>query len=372
MDVDFELQQGSRELITGNISPSIKANNFNGIHNTRSNTDYTTHECSSTKLPEVMISDLQAQLHSGLVVLPPERPPKPPHLVIASSNDSQTKSEKTDKTRNFSHSAENYANAADMQDLYRAEQDNNIGNEVQYQSQGENVHFSAHSAHHSQFYDTTKHPIPASQNTESTAYEFQQGPLVSRELKPNRKNITSRNRSQTIGCDMMSSYVMPSSTSNRDESSGRLKGSQFNVLTANTLTHNFATLGPPVVRALKPQSSDMIDSRSRFNSVDLTFVESSDQTNENELNCSRRNSTEDEQIYYYMPPINTTSGLGGVHSTHPPLMIPAESFEHPSISYIDLDLPKTASPTTKNLPNGLDQDAQKFFRNPVADIPDAR
>jgi len=50
-----------------------------------------------------------------------------------------------------------------------------------------------------------------------------------------------------------------------------------------------------------------------------------------------------------MPPVNTTSGLGSVHSTHPPhLMIPAASFEHPSISYIDLDLPKTTSPTTKN------------------------
>lgn len=43
------------------------------------------------------------------------------------------------------------------------------------------------------------------------------------------------------------------------------------------------------------------------------------------------------QIYYYMPSVNTVSAIGGTHPRH--LMIPAESFEHPSISYIDLDLP---------------------------------
>ena len=50
-----------------------------------------------------------------------------------------------------------------------------------------------------------------------------------------------------------------------------------------------------------------------------------------------------------MPPVNTTSGLGGLSSTlHPPLMIPAESFDNPSISYIDLDLPKTSSTNKVN------------------------
>ena len=50
-----------------------------------------------------------------------------------------------------------------------------------------------------------------------------------------------------------------------------------------------------------------------------------------------------------MPPVNTTSGLGGLSSTlHPPLMIPAESFDNPSISYIDLDLPKTSSSNKVN------------------------
>ena len=39
------------------------------------------------------------------------------------------------------------------------------------------------------------------------------------------------------------------------------------------------------------------------------------------------------QIYFYMPPMNTTSSNG---SKIFPLMIPAESFEHPSVAYIDL------------------------------------
>ena len=39
------------------------------------------------------------------------------------------------------------------------------------------------------------------------------------------------------------------------------------------------------------------------------------------------------QIYFYMPSLNSTEG--GKY----PTMIPAGHFEHPSISYIDLDLP---------------------------------
>ena len=34
-----------------------------------------------------------------------------------------------------------------------------------------------------------------------------------------------------------------------------------------------------------------------------------------------------------MPPVNTTSSCGGKVF---PLMIPADSFEHPSVAYIDL------------------------------------
>ena len=80
---------------------------------------------------------------------------------------------------------------------------------------------------------------------------------------------------------------------------------------------------------------------------------------------------EEEQIYYYMPPVNTTSGLGGVHSNPPPLMIPATQFEHPSISYIDLDLPKL-SPTTKHNPSGKISDGPSAINNPPSNINDGR
>ena len=81
---------------------------------------------------------------------------------------------------------------------------------------------------------------------------------------------------------------------------------------------------------------------------------------------------EEEQIYYYMPPVNTTSGLGGVHSAHPPpLMIPATQFEHPSISYIDLDLPRL-SPTTKHNPNGSVFDGPSTISNSTSESNDGR
>merc|ERR1712018_513292 len=68
-----------------------------------------------------------------------------------------------------------------------------------------------------------------------------------------------------------------------------------------------------------------------------------------------------------------TSGLGGVHSSHPPpLMIPAASFEHPSISYIDLDLPKTTSPTSKQNPSGKVSDGSNVISKNFSDIHDGR
>ena len=74
-----------------------------------------------------------------------------------------------------------------------------------------------------------------------------------------------------------------------------------------------------------------------------------------------------------MPPVNTTTGLGGVHSSKPPpLMIPAASFEHPSIAYIDLDLPITTSPTTKSNAIGSDFETPKIFDNPPIDKHDNR
>jgi len=49
-------------------------------------------------------------------------------------------------------------------------------------------------------------------------------------------------------------------------------------------------------------------------------------------------STDEEQIYYYMPS-NPTIDRHGKTSM---IMIPAKNYEHPSLAYIDLDLPKDA------------------------------
>lgn len=48
------------------------------------------------------------------------------------------------------------------------------------------------------------------------------------------------------------------------------------------------------------------------------------------------------QIYFYMPPATATPGGQ--------LMIPADSFEHPSLSYIDLDLGRLGGGETKPPP----------------------
>ena len=45
------------------------------------------------------------------------------------------------------------------------------------------------------------------------------------------------------------------------------------------------------------------------------------------------------QIYFYMPPLESTSSNGKFRT-----MIPADNFEHPSIAYIDLDLPPSSDP----------------------------
>ena len=308
------------------------------------------------KSEEVTISDLQAQLSSGLVVLPPERPPKPAHLTLGNANNSELINNV--KPAHCSHSSENYANAADMQELYLNEQNNNINCEpsqpcqtfdIPTQTLTGNLKNNSDSNAESALLEDTHVPSTDLGSGVNLFQKFEphHAPMISRELKPNRKNLNARNRSQTIGCNMIASY-MTSFDSNGDTRSDKYEGSQSNVFVANTNSHNFATLGPPVVRELKPKNFDAIEGRSRFNSVDFAALSTRDQIID-PYNNSRRNSAEDEQIYYYMPPVNTTSGLGSVHSTHPPhLMIPAASFEHPSISYIDLDLPRTTSPTTKN------------------------
>ena len=344
------------------------------------NSGDTTKPRNLSKNEEVTISDLQAHLSSGLVVLPPERPPKPAHLIIGDQNNSELRND-LQQARCYSHSSENYANAADMQELYINEQNNNINSESQQLQTfdiptptiqahpNNNAHYNA---------ELTLSENEQLSNTDSNGGvimlhqgELYQVPTVSRELKPNRRNITARNRSQTIGCNMMASYMTSYDSNVGDNQSENREGSLSNVFIANAVSHNFATLGPPVVRALKPRSGDAIEGRSRFNSVDFAALSTRDNFIEDTSNNSRRNSAEDEQIYYYMPPVNTTSGLGSVHSTHPPhLMIPAASFEHPSISYIDLDLPRTTSPTTKN--NSSNFETLKEIEKSTAEKQDGR
>ena len=299
-----------------------------------------------SKKEEVMISDLQTNLDAGLTVLPPERPPKPAHLMNSNSVDIVS------KPRHYPHSAENYANADEMQDLYISEQNNNT---------------EIHNPESSQRFGMISEAATLPKNAQLSQGEFYQAPAVSRDLKPNRRNINSRQRSQTIGGNITASHMSAFASAMKDDHGGLYEGSLSNVSEANT----FNTLGPPVVRALKPHNSDFHEGRSRFNSVDFAALNNRKLVSE-DLDNSRRNSVEEEQIYYYMPPVNTTSGLGGVHSSHPPpLMIPATQFEHPSISYIDLDLPKL-SPTTKHNPSGKISDGPSAINNPPSNTIDGR
>ena len=300
-----------------------------------------------SKNEEVMISDLQSNLDAGLTVLPPERPPKPAHLMNSNSGDVNTS-----KPRHYQHSAENYANADEMQDLYISEQNNNT---------------EIHNPESSQRFGMVSEAATLPKNAQLSQGEFYQAPAVSRELKPNRRNINSRQRSQTIGGNITAAHMSAFASAMKDDHGGLYEGSLSNVSEATT----FNTLGPPVVRALKPHNSDFHEGRSRFNSVDFAALNNRKLVSE-DLDNSRRNSVEEEQIYYYMPPVNTTSGLGGVHSANPPpLMIPATQFEHPSISYIDLDLPKL-SPTSKHNPSGKIFDGPSAMNNPPSNINDGR
>ena len=52
-----------------------------------------------------------------------------------------------DKARPYFHSAENYANASDMQELYLREQNNNINGELQDQQPSQNTQYSATQLH---------------------------------------------------------------------------------------------------------------------------------------------------------------------------------------------------------------------------------
>ena len=349
---DSGLRQGSHGLLFDANAQQSNAQDSTSIsQSTRlhfSNFGDAINQPMLAKNEGVTISDLQSQLKSGLVVLPPERPPKPAHLAIAKLNNTDCNNE-TLQRLGYSHSSENYANAADMQELYISEQNNNINGDVHRSQPCQNVDNPNHDVQQAHIRDNSHHHAIGThtRNAQSLKTECP-APMVSRGLKPNRQNISSRNRSQTIGGNMITSYSSASAVGSHEASKGQ-EGSLYNLSKAHQVHSNFATLGPPVVRALKPANSDVLERRNRFNSVDLAMFDTNEQVIEGQYDSSRRNSIEEEQIYYYMPPINTTTGLGGVHSSKPPpLMIPATSFEHPSIAYIDLDLPLTTSPTTKS------------------------
>jgi hypothetical protein len=70
---------------------------------------------------EVTVSTLRLDHHSDLVVLPPDRPPKPAHLVHFQPASKTTAAPPAG-------SFENYANSSDLQAIYGSEANNNNNN----------------------------------------------------------------------------------------------------------------------------------------------------------------------------------------------------------------------------------------------------
>ena len=174
---------------------------------------------------------------------------------------------------------ENYENSSDMQKISLGEQNNNAGN-------------------------APDRPPPE----------------ISRNLKPGRKNMITA-KSKTMGASASST--------------------KHHHLRQPSFPDHSVTLGPPVKRNLKPKPSqtDCEPHRGRFNSIGTSLTSERDRLSSddgsNSDSESRRGSASEEQIYFYMSSVNMANG-----STNQPLMIPAGSFEHPSLSYIDLAFPK--------------------------------
>ena len=77
---------------------------------------------------------------------------------------------------------------------------------------------------------------------------------------------------------------------------------------------------------------------------------------------SQLSSTDEEQIYYYMPKANGTIDRDGRVR---PLMIPAKNYEQPSVAYIDLDLPKddeVFSPPPKSAPTKALNESSTIYK----------
>ena len=67
------------------------------------------------------------------------------------------KADHTDKVPSYLHSAENYANASDMQELYLREQNNNINGELQNQQPSQYIQYSANHVHQFHKHHHTHH-----------------------------------------------------------------------------------------------------------------------------------------------------------------------------------------------------------------------
>ena len=107
---------------------------------------------------EVTVSTLRLDHHSDLVVLPPDRPPKPAHLVHFQP------AAKTTTAAPPAGSFENYANSSDLQAIYGSEaNNNNINNNVNSNVNNNNT-------------------VNGSKSVRSQ--EVYLAPSVSRELKP--------------------------------------------------------------------------------------------------------------------------------------------------------------------------------------------
>ena len=62
----------------------------------------------------------------------------------------------------YLHSAENYANASDMQELYLKEQNNNVNGELQNQPGSQHIQYSANHVHQFHKHNHTHHHIAPS------------------------------------------------------------------------------------------------------------------------------------------------------------------------------------------------------------------
>jgi len=285
---------------------------------------------------------------TGLVVLPlhsdplppvplhteaPSRPPKPPHLAALppppSQNEGHASTSGQERPTQPGHNPQNYANSKEMQELCLNEQNNNSGQRGQQgkQSSTEVIsrnHKPSRNSHFmqpgmSQTLQATANPQPAMSAT--------LGPPVKRDLKPKSPGFNTGSSGNGPGFHSLGRVGVSSGSSSSKSGHQRTNRSRHRShrhnQTSSSNTNNHSDH--------EGSNSDHSES-----GIVANFPPSQPPPG----GPNRRDSGSEEQIYFYMPPANTTSGGQ--------LMIPADSFEHPSLSYIDLDL--GGSPSSKPPP----------------------